>query len=401
MSEIMLGLVGDVLVDRDQPAEAFSQVGGLLDAPDILFANLEGVYTDDPRPLPTTISGAIAPAHNLDVYSKAGFNVMSLANNHILDAGYEAMLDTRSRLRAQGVQTCGAGDCSAAAREPAIVEAGGLRVAFLAYASVFPVGYEARSNRPGLAPMRAYNLWREAYPAVHLPGAVPLVQTVPDETDLARLAEDIGHAGQRADLVVASFHWGDYTRPFHLTDHETRTARYCIDQGADMVVGHHHHALRGMEWYRGKPIMYGLGHFVFDLRMEWSEDYTKQLSELNPAFHRARTPYTTWPRAGWPLLPMHEDTRMTVFAWATASRDGIGDIGFLPCRLTSDGVVHPLAIGSAESDEVVRYLEECNESQALGSRIVSADSVSIAGFRTHRVHGAHGGAHGERGGTWS
>jgi poly-gamma-glutamate synthesis protein (capsule biosynthesis protein) len=396
MSEILLGLVGDVLVDRDHPADVFSQVRELLAVPDILFANLEGVYTDDPRPVPTTISGAIAPAHNLDIYSKTGFNVMSLANNHILDAGYEAMLETRSRLRAQGVQTCGAGDCSAAAREPAIVEAGGIRVAFLAYASVFPVGYEARSNRPGLAPVRAYNCWRDAHPTVHVPGAYPLVQTVPDEADLAHLAEDIRDARQRADLVVTSFHWGDYTRPFHLTDHETRTARYCIDQGADMVVGHHHHALRGMEWYRGKPIMYGLGHFVFDMRVEWSDDYKNQLSELNPAFSRARTPYTTWPREGWPLLPMHEDTRMTVLAWARASRDGIRDIGFLPCCLTPDGAVHPLAIGSAESDAVVRYLEECNESQALGSRIVPANSAPIAGFRTHRVRGPHEGQGGSR-----
>src|SRR6185437_4257994 len=118
-------------------------------------------------------------------------------------------------------------------------------------------------------------------------------------------------ARESSDLVVTSFHWGEYLRPFHLTEHERRTARYCIDQGADMVVGHHHHALRGMEWYKGKPIMYGLGHFVFDLVLEWSEEYKKGLAELlSPAFFD--TPYTTAPKEGWPYLPMHEDTRMTV-----------------------------------------------------------------------------------------
>ncbi len=385
MSEVVLGFVGDVLVDRDHPGEVFGHVREVLAAPDILFGNLEGVFTDDPRPIPTTIVGGSAPAHNLDAFPEAGFDVMSLANNHILDAGYEAMLETRSRLRAQGVQTCGAGDCAADAREPAIVEAGGLRVAYLAYASVFPIGCEARTTRPGVAPMRASNFFSDAYPNIHVPGAYPLVQTIPDETDLAHLADDIRRARERADLVVVSFHWGDYTRPFHLTDHETRTARYCVDHGADMVVGHHHHALRGMEWYRGKPIMYGLGHFVFDMRMEWTDEYKKQLSELNPAFNRTRTPYTTWPREGWPLLPMHEDTRMTVLAWATAGRSGVVDIGFLPCRLTPDGLVHPLALGSSQSDEVVRYLEECNRSQGLEGRIVPEGAISLDGFRTLRV----------------
>lgn len=385
MSEISLGFAGDVFVNRDRPAEVFGDVRDVLAVPDILFANLEGVFTDDPRPMPTTIVGGSAPAHNLDALPEAGFDVLSLANNHILDAGYDAMLETRSRLRARGVRTCGAGESAADAREPAIVEAGGLRVAYLAYASVFPIGCEARSNRPGVAPMRAYDVWRGAYPTVHVPGALPLVQTVPEEADLACLTEDVRRARRRADLVVVSFHWGDHTRPFHLTDHETRTARYCVDHGADLVVGHHHHALRGMEWYRGKPIMYGLGHFVFDMRVDWSEEYMKQLAELNPAFERMRTPYTIGPREGWPLLPMHEDTRMTVLAWATAGRDGVTDIGFLPCRLTPDGLVHPLALGSPESDEVVRYLGECDRSQGLRSRITPEGAMLLAGFRTLRV----------------
>src|SRR5207244_1166869 len=144
-----------------------------------------------------------------------------------------------------------------------------LRIAFLAYASVFPIGFQARAHTPGLAPMRAYNAWREQFPTYYYPGIAPVITTVPDQGDLARLDEDIQCARERADVVVASFHWGDYSCPFRLTDHETRTARHCIDHGAHMVVGHHHHALRGMEWYQGRPILYGLGHFVFDFRLKW------------------------------------------------------------------------------------------------------------------------------------
>jgi poly-gamma-glutamate capsule biosynthesis protein CapA/YwtB (metallophosphatase superfamily) len=110
----------------------------VLRVPSILFANLEGVYSAGPRPEGLSFIGA--QAHNLDAFPEAGFNVMSMANNHVLDLGYEAMLENRSRLRARGVKTCGAGDNIADAREPAIIEADGLRVAFLAYACTFPMG---------------------------------------------------------------------------------------------------------------------------------------------------------------------------------------------------------------------------------------------------------------------
>jgi poly-gamma-glutamate capsule biosynthesis protein CapA/YwtB (metallophosphatase superfamily) len=385
MRPVLIGFVGDVLINRDDPTEVFADVQEALRVPDILFANLEGAYADDPQPAPGAFAGCSGPAHNLDAYAEAGFTVMSMANNHILDVGYEAMLENRSRLRARSVRTCGAGDCLRDAREPAIVESGGLRIAFLAYASVFPMGYEARSDTPGLVPMRAYNSWREPIPGTHLPGTPPLATTVPDLSDLARLTEDIRRARHSADLVVTSFHWGDSTRPFHLTDHEKRTARYCIDHGADLVVGHHHHALRGMEWYEGKPIMYGLGHFVFDLRLQWTDEFAQELSDLLEGSDLGRDSYITAPRDGWPFLPMHEDTRMTVMAWATADQRGVGDIGFLPCHITADGFVHPAVPGTADGEAVISYLQKCNDTQRLNGAITTDGSISISGFPTLRI----------------
>jgi poly-gamma-glutamate capsule biosynthesis protein CapA/YwtB (metallophosphatase superfamily) len=380
MASVLMGLVGDVLVNRDDPLEVFSEVRDALKEPAIMFANLEGAYTDQPHPSPNAYASVGAPAHNLSVYAKVGFKVLSMANNHILDMGYEAMLETRAHLRNQGVKTCGVGDCAADARQPAILETDGLRVAFIAYASNFPVGYEARSNAPGLAPMRAYKLWRDSNPGYN-PGGDPLTTTISDKNDLIRLGEDIRGARQRADLVVASFHWGEYNRPFHLTEHETSTARYCIDEGADMVIGHHHHALRGMEWYKGKPIMYGLGNFVYDLRLQLSDEVQDQL--VKPGHEDIS--YTLGPREGWPLLPLHKDARMTVMAWAQASRHGINGIGFLPCRLTPEGVVHPLTLDSTEGIQVVDYLDKCNRTQRLRSAITPEHSTAIGGFRTLRV----------------
>lgn len=386
----LLALVGDVLIDRDDPSEVFRDVREPLRAADVLFANLECAYSDQPDPAVGIgeLWGLSAPVYNLDAYADAGFSVMALANNHIVDAGYEAMLDTKRRLHELGISTCGAGRYLDEAREPAIVKCLDTRVAFLAYASFFPIGYEARSDTPGLAPFRAFDLWRAPLSRFHIPGVPPVSVSVPDPTDVRHLTEDIDRARQLADIVVVSFHWGDHSRPFHVTEHERKTARYCIDNGASLVIGHHHHTLRGIEWYRDSPILYGLGHFVFDYRLHLTSD---RLSELlrgvdgDESGYLDKRPYVTAPREGWPLLPMHEDARMTMVGWATVEPSGIQDVGFLPCEITADGLVHPLRLGTARSDEVINYLRSCNETQRLNGRFTSDDALELAGFETMRV----------------
>jgi len=388
MQEVLIGLAGDLLVDRERPDEALASVADLLAVPDIVFGNLEANFSDDPHPAPSVGIPVIPGANNLDVFARAGFDVLSMANNHIVDAGHAAMLENRARLRAQGIRTCGAGENLEDARKPAILDCNGLKVAFLAYASVFPMGYEARSNVPGLVPLRAYDLWRPALENYHVPGTLPFMQTVPDERDLAALEDDIVKAKRQADLVFASFHWGDFLRPFHLTDHEKRSARWCIDRGVDMVIGHHHHALRGIEWYRGKPIFYGLGHFVFDLNLQISEEFKATFRAMSEDSRN----YSVFPREGWPLLPLHPDTRMTMFAWARAKKDGIKDIGFVPCRMRPDGRVQAVDPRSTEGQEVADYLKHCIDTQKLNGRIVSDNAPAFAGCQTLRVIAATSGA---------
>src|SRR6266853_957006 len=153
MTEVLIEMAGDLLIDRERPDEALAEVRDLLAVPEMLFGNLEASFTDDPHPAPSVGIPVIPGGKNLDAFARAGFNVLSMANNHIVDAGHAAMLENLRRLRAQGVETCGAGENLAEARRPAIIEAEGLKIAFLAYASVFPMGYEARSNVPGLVPL--------------------------------------------------------------------------------------------------------------------------------------------------------------------------------------------------------------------------------------------------------
>jgi poly-gamma-glutamate synthesis protein (capsule biosynthesis protein) len=327
----------------------------------------------------------LAPrAHNVDAFADAGFHVMSMANNHIGDAGHAAMLETRARLNSQKIATCGVGENLQEARRPVILERQGLKVGFLAYASIFPHGYEARGTLPGLAPLRAYNHFHEL-PEYFAPGYLPRIETIPDPGDHQNLLEDIEALKNSVDLVVMSFHWGDHLRPFVLTDHERRTARLCIDHGADLVIGHHHHALRGVEWYQGKPIFYGLGHFVFDFRL--IKEMKAHLEEFDPGTYEQFDPesYAVGPREGWPLLPLHRDTRMTMLGWAQVDGGSIKEVGFVPCRLRPDGHVVAVSPLGTEGLEVIEYLNQCNQSQKLNGTIVSDGAPMLGGHPSLRV----------------
>ena len=379
---LILGLTGDLLVNRDDPEVVFKKIQPALDDTDILFGNVETGYSDNPRPAMTAAIPSYAPMSNLVAITGAGYDIVSLANNHVMDSGPESMFEVRKRLAESGVLTVGAGKNLAAAREPVIIEKNGLKIAYLAYASMFPHGYEARRNFPGLTPMRSYNLYIEPIENNYTPGVPPRIQAVPNDTDLANMKEDIRKANERADIVVASFHWGDFQRAFHLTDHEKKVARIAIDEGVDLVVGHHHHILRGIEWYKGKPIFYGLGHFVFDIAIEIPIEALKKFSGPtgDPNFYGFQ-----W-HDDWPLLPLNPDARMTMLGYAMISRAGaIDDIGFLPARLTKQGHVIPIKPASKEGKEIIEYVMKGIITQNLNGVVTNEDTITLGGYPTVRV----------------
>ena len=164
---------------------------------------------------------------------RTGFDVLTLANNHIMDFGSQGLADTLTSLGRAGLGHTGAGATLAEARRPALVEAKGRRVAFLAYSLTYPEEFYAGTGRPGTAQGIA-----------------------------ARVAEDIARARHTAEHVVVSFHWGaelaGMPKPY-----QQRAARAAIDAGADLVLGHHPHVLQGIERYRGRTIIYSLGNFAF------------------------------------------------------------------------------------------------------------------------------------------
>ncbi len=377
----ILGLTGDLLVNRDDPEAVFDKMIPALDATDILFGNIETAYTDDPVAAVTALIPSFAPMSNLIAFADAGYEVLSMANNHSIDAGRASMLRLRNRLEQEGIRTVGTGANLMEAREPVFVERNGLKVAYLAYASTFPSGYEAREQFAGLNPMRSHNVYIETLENYYAPGIPPIVGALPNRRDLSNMKDDIARARASADIVVTSFHWGDMQKAFHLTDHEKVIARAAIDAGADIVAGHHHHILRGIEWYEGKPIFYGLGHFVFDINVKMPDDVVRMLSGPidDPDFHGFQ-----W-HEDWPFLPMNPQARMTALAWAIVSVDGVEGVGFLPARIDKKGHVHPADPDSPEGKEVVDYVREGITSQGLNGRISKKGAIDLGGHATVRV----------------
>jgi poly-gamma-glutamate capsule biosynthesis protein CapA/YwtB (metallophosphatase superfamily) len=379
-SNSIIGLAGDILVDRDNPDEVFDLIRDVLAVPDLLSANCECAYATNVEHSPGVTVPVSASPENIPAIARAGFDLVTLANNHALDAGHRGMFEMHKHLEAAGIAHVGTGKNLADSRKPAYLKAGDNTVAFLAYATFFPRGYEALHDWPGLAPMRAHNHYRDLLPNVWSPGTPPVASTVPVQEDMDNLAADIANAKKNADIVVVQFHGGDYKHPFVLSDHEIRCAHFAIDHGADVVAGHHHHVLRGVEWYKGAPIFYGLGHFVFDLQtFRGPKEIVTEGAFLDPETDET---YMLAPRKGWPWLPWHRDARMTALAWVSLSGSKVDQAGFLPCMLNKTGQVYAVDANSAEGKMVGDYILKGSSSQGFK---MALGTEGAPAFGTHRA----------------
>jgi gamma-polyglutamate biosynthesis protein CapA len=239
--ELRVAAVGDIMLGGTAAMELvnfgydypFVYVGDLLRAADVTFGNLEGPLTRRGSAQSKQYVFRSPPELVAPALARAGFDVVSLANNHTLDYGVEGLHDTIQGLERAGIRYAGAGDNLAAARKPAMLNANGTRVALLAYSLTFPEEFWAAANRPG---------------------------TAFGHEDQVRA--DVATARGQADVVLVSFHWGQ-EGSVELRPYQRKLGHAAIDAGAAAVFGHHPHVLQGIEQYRGGVILYSLGNFVF------------------------------------------------------------------------------------------------------------------------------------------
>ncbi len=241
-TEVRLVAVGDIMLGGSAAPEMekygydypFVHTKPFLEDAHIMFGNLEGPLTDhdvaveDKQYVFRSPPDKVAPA-----LARAGFDIVSLANNHTLDYGVTGLEHTMAALEAAGIRYVGAGRNAREARRPVFLKAGGATVAFLAYSLTFPETFWATDDRPGTA--------------------------FGHERDVRA---DVAAARAQADLVIVSFHWGREAVT-ELRDYQTLLGRAAIEAGAGAVLGHHPHILQGVEQYRDGVILYSLGNFVF------------------------------------------------------------------------------------------------------------------------------------------
>lgn len=238
---VSIAFVGDVML-ADTPGKVIASgrdplapFAPLLNQSDIRVANLECVVATVGTAAPDKPYTFRAHPRTLKMVQRH-FDAVGLANNHSGDFGPAAFGQMLGLLEARQVGYFGGGRNLAQAHTPLMLERKGLRIAFLGYNEFFPRSFEADFDKPGIA-------WSE------------------DE----QVALDIRNARtlHKADVVIPVMHWG-WEHETTANARQRKLARLMIDAGADAVVGGHPHVTQDVEQYRGKPIIYSLGNFVFD-----------------------------------------------------------------------------------------------------------------------------------------
>jgi len=235
---LWMAVVGDIMLDRtvgkriraNGPESILAKVRTQIRAPYLTFANLECPLSTAGPHDPKNCCFRADPA-TVKVLTDGGFDIVSLANNHTLNAGREGVLQTLDCLDDNNIAYVGANRERERSWEPVFFNASGVKVGFLAYTDLsFYHGSYCKIDKD---PEAAY----------------------------AQIAE----TKERCDVLFVSVHWGE---EYHGTrsERQRKTACALIDAGADCILGHHPHTLQGIGAYKGRPILYSMGNFVFDQR---------------------------------------------------------------------------------------------------------------------------------------
>lgn len=359
MAHVLLA-TGDLAMDRADYDESFVATRDVLAAADITFGQLETSFASGGVRLPQARHAVLARPEGAAALARAGFDVISMAGNHVLDWGNQAFFETRDNLRAAGLQTVGAGATIAEARAPVFFTLGdGTRVAILAYCSILPQAYWAEDRRPGCAPMRAFTIYEQI--EHDQPGTPPRVHTYPHREDLAAMEADIRAARAEADVVIVSQHWGIHFVRAVIADYQRDVARAAIAAGADAILGGHAHILKGCELIDGKPVFYSLCNFATDLRMDPAHAASKSFNEI-------RVLAEEWEPDFEGLYNFPKAARLSMVARLEIAGGRIVRSGFLPLYIDRDAVPRFVGADDPRHAEVVAYMDAVTREAGLNAR---------------------------------
>ncbi|MBQ5698611.1 MAG: CapA family protein [Lachnospiraceae bacterium] len=245
IEDITLLFAGDVYLSQ-HVLGAYDKAGGIhgvldegiraeIDAADIFMVNQEFPFTERGTKAEDKQYTFRLPHARLPIMNEMGIDIVTLANNHILDFGPHGITDSIAALKEAGIKYVGAGEDLEEAKKLEIIEVGGRKIGFLGTSRVYmATSWAAGENHPGV-----FSTYDPTLPV-----------------------EEIKKADELVDYLVVYVHWG-VERETTPKEYQRVMGRQYIDAGADIVIGSHPHVLQPLEYYNDKPIMFSMGNFVF------------------------------------------------------------------------------------------------------------------------------------------
>ncbi len=343
---IELTVTGDMVLDEPDAGYWLSGIAPVLRASDLAIAHLEVPHTASHDELEGDVPAPGAPPENLAALAAAGVGMVSLAGNHMADCGAQGIADTVAGLDAHGVRHTGAGLDLAAARRAAVASVKGRRIALLSYNCVGPEASWASESESGCAylPMGT----ADGSPVTP---QKDIVSVLPGAREI--LAQDIAAAREQADIVLVAMHKGLVHRPAVLAPYERPVAQAAIDLGADAVIAHHAHIVKGIEFYCGKPIFHGLGNgCVVTSALSPDQDHPARADWA----HRRKAMFGFEPDPAYRLAPFHPEAINAFMGRLLIDKHGGIVVGIIPVHVEAPG--RPVLADAARGREIAAYVEK-------------------------------------------
>lgn len=355
-------VTGDLVLDVAGAEHWLSGIAPATRAADIAIGHLEVPHSRRGSELAGDVPAPGADPENLDALRSAGFDALTLAGNHIADCGAEGILDTVDRLDALGIAHCGAGPTLAAARAPVLLGP----LALLSYNCVGPESAWATDERAGCAylPIATAD-------GTEVTPLAPL-EAMTDEA-AAILQTDIAAVRARADIVIVALHKGIVHTPAKLAPYERPLARAAVDAGADVVIGHHAHILRGIEFHRARPIFHGLGNGCVVTRALSPDQSHRRRAEWA---RRRRELFGFEPDPAYDLAPFHPEAVNAALGRLVCHPDGRIEAGIIPVHVEPPG--RPVLASGRRAREIADYVARITVTAGMTPLTIDDDMKVVA-----------------------
>jgi poly-gamma-glutamate capsule biosynthesis protein CapA/YwtB (metallophosphatase superfamily) len=353
-SSFDLLFTGDLVLDEPNPDHWLGGIAPAIRAASLSIGHLEVPHSHRGTELKGDVPAPGADPSHIAALERAGFDAVTLAGNHITDLGSPGIADTRQFLAEANIAFTGAGADLVEASTPALLDVDGRTVGVLSFNCVGPEAAWASHDRAGCA-----------YVRIETADGKPIAPSARLERINMQSMHEMQHAirelRQRAEIVIVALHKGIVHTPATLAPYERALSHAAIDAGADVVLGHHAHIVRGIEIYRGKPIFHGLGNgCVVTRALSPSQSHPERA-----AWARKRKELFGFePDPAYELAPFHPEA-INAMLGRVQIANGRVRVGFTPVHVEPPG--RPVLAHGEVASRVIAYVQQITSKAGLPS----------------------------------